>query len=110
MSQYETEIDRANITTISKFSYLKLLISKVRALIDGFSFNTEEYERAKTILQAKCAKPSELANALIECILQLPTIISLISFHLIKLVSYQLFAQIWFDQTTIDKNGTFRNL
>ena len=69
MSQYETEIDRANITTISKFSYLKLFISKVRALIDGFSFNTEEYERAKTILQAKCTKPSEVANAHIECIL-----------------------------------------
>ena len=69
MSQFETEIDRANITTISKFSYLNLLISKVRALIDGLSSNTEEYERAKTILQAKCAKPSEVANAHIECIL-----------------------------------------
>ena len=53
LSQFETEIDRADITIVSKFSYLKELVnSKVRVLIDGLPLNTEEYERSK-ILKAK---------------------------------------------------------
>ena len=41
-SQFEIERDRADITTASKFSYLKeLVISKVRAPTDDLPFNTE---------------------------------------------------------------------
>ena len=70
-SQSDTEIDRADITTVSKFSYLKeLVIPKV--LTDGLPFNTAAYERAKTIFKAKFGKPSEVTNA---CIMSLPTII-----------------------------------
>ena len=68
-------MDRADIATPSKFSYLKeLVIPKVRVLIDDLPFNTEVYGRAKTILKAKFGKPSEITNAHIQCIMLLPTI------------------------------------
>ena len=74
-SQFEKEIDRADIATVSKFSYLKILvIPNVRALVDGLPFNTERYERAKAILKAKFGKPSEVTNAHIQCIMFLPII------------------------------------
>lgn len=45
LGQFETESVCADITTVSEFSYLnELVIPKVRALIDGFPFNTEGYE------------------------------------------------------------------
>lgn len=50
-------MERADITNVSKISYLKdLVIPKVRALVDGFPFNTEEYQRGKTILKTKFGK------------------------------------------------------
>ena len=74
-SQFEMEIDQANITTVSKFSYLKeLVIPKVRALADDLPFNTEGHERAKAILKAKFGKPGEVTNAHIQCIMSLPII------------------------------------
>ena len=74
-SQFEMEIDRADITTVSKFSYLKeLVIPKVRPLVDGLPFNTEGQERAKAILKAKFGKPSKVTNAHIQCIMSLPII------------------------------------
>ena len=73
-SQFEMEIDRADITAVSKFSYLKeLMIPKVKALVDGLTSNTEWYERAKPILKAKFGKPSEVTSA-IQCIMSLPII------------------------------------
>ena len=64
------EIDQVDITTVSKFSYLKeLVISKVRALVDGLSFNTEGYERAKAIFKAKFGKPSQVTKGHIQCII-----------------------------------------
>ena len=51
-SQFETEIDFADLTSASKFSYLKeLVIPKVRALIDGLPFNIEGYKRAKNYFE-----------------------------------------------------------
>ena len=74
-NQFETEIDRAEIGQITKFSYLKeLLVQKVRLAIDGLPFTVEGYERAKCILQTKYGKPSEVANAHIQSIISLPTI------------------------------------
>ena len=74
-SQFETEIDKTSIMQVAKFSYLKkLLIPKVCASIDGLPYNTEGYERAKTILKAKYGKPSEVANAYTQCIIALPTV------------------------------------
>ena len=73
--QFEMEIDRVGITTVSTFSHLKeLVIPKVRALVDGLSFNTEGYETAKAILKTKFGKPSKVTNAHIQCIMSLPII------------------------------------
>ena len=52
-NQFEIEIDKVEISAISKFSYLKeFLVPKVRALIDGLPFTPEGYARAKSILLA----------------------------------------------------------
>ena len=73
--QFEAEIDKPNIGQLAKFSYLKeLLVPKVRAVIDGLPFNSEGYTRAKNILMTKYGKPSEVANAHIQCIMGLPVI------------------------------------
>ena len=57
MNRFETELDCADITTVSKFSYLKeLVIPKVRALINGLPFKTGGQKRAKTILKSKFGK------------------------------------------------------
>ena len=50
------------------------MIPKVRALVDGLPFNTEGYEKAKAILEAKFGKPSEVTNAYIQFIMSLPII------------------------------------
>ena len=74
-SQFETEIDKSNISSVGKFSYLKELLNpKIRTLIDGLPFTTEGYERAKNILTTKFGKQSEVANAHIQSIMNLPSI------------------------------------
>ena len=74
-NQFETEIDKAKLTQVAKFSYLKeLLVSSVRASIDGLPFTTEGYERAKAILKTKYGKPSEVANAHMQCTIGLSTV------------------------------------
>ena len=73
-SQFETEIDKAGLTQVAKFSYLKELLNpKVRASVDGLPYNTEGYERAKSILKTKYGKPSEVSNAHMQGIIALPT-------------------------------------
>ena len=73
-NQFETEIDKAEVSAITKFSYLKeLLVPNVRVYIDGLLFTTEGYERAKNILKTKYGKPSEVANAYMQS-MSLPTI------------------------------------
>ena len=74
-SQYDTEIDKSNLSAVGKFSYLKELLNpRLRALIDGLPFNTEGYERAKNILVKKFGKQSEVVNAHIQSVMNLPTI------------------------------------
>ena len=74
-SQFEAEIDKAEITQVAKFSYMKELIdSKVRMSIDGLPFSSEGYERAKNILKTKYGRPSEVANAHIQCLIGLQTV------------------------------------
>ena len=46
--QFESEIERSELPAVSKFSYLKELISpKVGIIIDGLPFTGEGYNRAK---------------------------------------------------------------
>ena len=74
-NQFETQIDKVEISAITKFSYLKeFLVPKVRTLIDNLPFTSEGYARAKSILLAKFGKPSEVAAAHIQCITSLPLI------------------------------------
>ena len=50
------------------------MIPKAKALVDGLPFNTEIYERAKAVLNAKFGKPSKVTNAHIQCVISLPII------------------------------------
>ena len=74
-NQFETEIDKAKLTQVAKFSYLKeLLVPSVHASIDGLPFTSEGYKRAKHVLKTKYGKSSEVANAHMQCIIGLSTI------------------------------------
>lgn len=74
-SQFETEIDKAEIGGVTKYSYLKELVDpKIRTEIDGLPFSSEGYERAKNILTRKYGQTSEVVNAYVENIMSLPTI------------------------------------
>ena len=57
-NQFETEIDKVEISAISKFSYLKgFLVPRVRALIDGLPLTPEGYARAKSVYQPRLENP-----------------------------------------------------
>lgn len=74
-SQFEAEIDTAQIPAVTKFSYLKeMLEKKVRLNVNGLPFNSEGYERVKNILKTKSGKTSEIINAYVQAILALPHI------------------------------------
>ena len=74
-SQFETEIDKAEIAGVTKYSYLKELVDpKIRTEIDGLPFSSEGYERVKNILTRKYGQTSEVVNAYVENIMSLPTI------------------------------------
>ena len=74
-AQFESEIDKADISPVTKLSYLKkLLIPKVRTFIDSLPVSSEGYERAKTILKTKYGQETEVANAHIKSIISLSRI------------------------------------
>ena len=73
-NQYEAEIDKADIDSVAKFSYLrKLVVPKVRAHIEGLPFTSEGYERAKNILNTNYGNPSEVINTYVQNSTSLPT-------------------------------------
>ena len=58
-----SEIDSTDLPQVTKFAYLKeLVLSKVRADIDGFSFSTEGYERAKTFSSQSMGRLQKLST------------------------------------------------
>ena len=72
---FEVEIDSTELPTVSKFAYLReLLEPNVRSEIEGLPFSTEGYERAKNILKSEYGKTSEIVNAYIQEIINLPVI------------------------------------
>ena len=74
-SQFETQIHKSELLSVTKLSYLKeMVIARVRLLIEGLPWNTERYKQPKKILPSKFRKPSEIANAHIQNILSLPVI------------------------------------
>ena len=49
-NKFTAEIDSKDLSSITKISYLKELVNtKVRADIEGLTFNSEGYEMAKTL-------------------------------------------------------------
>ena len=75
-NQYEAEIEKSYISSVSKFSYLKeLLIPSVRATVDALPLISEGYKRAKQILKSKYGKPSEVVKAYVQNIMSLPHIL-----------------------------------
>ncbi|KAK3703037.1 hypothetical protein QZH41_006694 [Actinostola sp. cb2023] len=76
-NKFTVEIDSTDLAPVTKFAYLKELVEpKVRANIDGLPFSTEGYERAKNILKSEYGKSSEIVNAYVSNIMELPTITS----------------------------------
>ena len=74
-NQFSVEIDSSRLASVTKLSYLKeFLEPKVRSIIDGLPFSSEGYNRAESILEGKYGKPSEVANAHIQSITNLPYI------------------------------------
>ena len=75
-NQFEAEIDSSPaIHQVTKFSYLKeYLLPKVRLLVEGLPFTIEGYARAKNILQTKYGQISEVVNAHVQKIINLPTV------------------------------------
>ena len=74
-NQFETEIDRSSVATVTKLSNLKeLLEPRNKTAIDGLPFSTDGYERAKNILKTKYGKTSEVINAYVQNIMSLPAI------------------------------------
>ena len=74
-NQFQAEIDKANISQLTKFSYLKeLVIPSVRTSIEGLPFSSEGYERAKIILSTKFGQTAEVVNAFVQKIMNLPTV------------------------------------
>ena len=73
---FEAEIDScSDLAGVTKLAYLKdLLVTKVRAKIDGLPFSSEGYEHAKNILKSKYGKTSEVVNAYVQNIMVLLTI------------------------------------
>ena len=75
INKFEVEIDKTDLPPVTKFTYLKeLLEPKVRADIDGLPLTIEGYERAKNILKEEYGKISEIINAHVNNILELPTV------------------------------------
>ena len=74
-NQFSVETDSSRLASMTKLSYLKeFLEPKVRSIIDGLPFTSEGYNRAKSILEGKYRKPSEVANAHNQSIMNLPYI------------------------------------
>ena len=73
--QFTEAIDKTGMVAITKFSYLKEFVDlKGRKTIDGLSFTSEGYNRAKSILMDRYGKESEIMKAYVQNILDLPRI------------------------------------
>ena len=73
--QFTEGIDKSSIAPITKFTYLlELLSPKVKICVESLPFLSEGYNHAKSILQSKYWKESEIVKCYVEEILDLPQI------------------------------------
>ena len=76
-SQFEAEVHNAQLADVTKFSYLKeFVIPSVRSLINGLPFTAAGYKSAVDLLKKKYGQESEVVNAHIQKIMNLPTVTS----------------------------------
>ncbi|CAB4044305.1 Hypothetical predicted protein, partial [Paramuricea clavata] len=58
--QFEAQIHKAELSAVTKFSYLKELVElRVRKLIDGLPFTDAGYEKAISLLRKCYGQPDE---------------------------------------------------
>ena len=75
LGKFTSEIDSTKLAPLTKFGYLKELLERhVSKDIDGLPFTEEGYENAKAILEAEYGQPTEIVNAYIKNIMELPII------------------------------------
>ena len=68
-------INKSSIAAITKFTYLlELLEPNVKRSVESLPFTLEGYNRAKTILETKYGKESEIEKCFVKEILDLPDI------------------------------------
>ena len=73
--QYCETIEKTTMANITKFAYLReLLCVKVKKSIEALPFTSEGYNRAKSILEDKFGKKSEIVKAYAKEILELSVI------------------------------------
>jgi hypothetical protein len=73
--QFNEAIDKSSIAPITKFTYLRELLSpKVKPCVETLPFSSEGYNRAKSILLDRFGKESEIVNSYVREILELPYI------------------------------------
>ena len=73
--KFTAEIDSNKLNCLTKFGYLKeLLVDGVRTDIDGLPFSEDGYTNAKAILEAEYGQITEIVNAYVKNIMELPII------------------------------------
>ena len=107
-------IDKSSIAAITKFTYLlELLEPNVKRSVESLPFTPEGYTRAKTILQTKYGKETEIEKCFVREILDLPNI-SGSDCHKIKEIDQRVVSSVhcWSDSTValywINGKGDYR--
>ena len=73
--QFIETVDKRSVAPVNKFAYLCGFLSpKVKTVIEGLPFTPEGYNRAKSILEDRYGKNSEVIKAYVKLIMNLPTI------------------------------------
>ena len=73
--QFTENIENSSIAPVTKFVYLReLLAPKIRHTVEALPFTAEGYNRAKSLLQDKFGKESEIVKVYTREILELPII------------------------------------
>ncbi len=73
--QFIETVDKRSVAPVNKFAYLCGFLSpKVKTVIEGLPFTPEGYNRAKSILEDKYGKNSEVIKAYVKLIMNLPVI------------------------------------
>ncbi len=73
--QFRETVDKSSIDPVLKFAYLQeLLEPKVKKCVEALPFTSEGYNRAKSILQDRYGKQSEIIKAFTKQIFDLPKI------------------------------------